>query len=178
MRGNIVRVRRGGLRMLCPATERVTDKEMMRGTNAATGAGPGTGSIIDEALCLMKFRENVVDSMKADLYTPVVAATRDGGAEARGGRRRGFGGVLVHEVDVIRGRSRPPPHRHPGGAPSAPPASAPTSTRSLPSSLMTSAFTTSSARRSSTSAASASTTAVLHLPSSFPLWRAIPDCST
>uniref|UniRef100_A0A0D3F5C6 Uncharacterized protein n=1 Tax=Oryza barthii TaxID=65489 RepID=A0A0D3F5C6_9ORYZ len=59
MRGNIVRVRRGGLRMLCLATERVTDKEMMRGTNAATGAGPGTGSIIDEALCLMKLRESV-----------------------------------------------------------------------------------------------------------------------
>jgi hypothetical protein len=35
------------------------------------------------------------------LAWPVVAATRDGGAEARGGRRRGFGGVLVHEVVVI-----------------------------------------------------------------------------
>uniref|UniRef100_A0A0E0LQV4 Cupin type-1 domain-containing protein n=1 Tax=Oryza punctata TaxID=4537 RepID=A0A0E0LQV4_ORYPU len=65
-RGNIVRVRRGGLRLLRPATERVTDEEMMRGTNAAAAAGNG----VDEALCLMKLRENVADPMKADLYTP------------------------------------------------------------------------------------------------------------
>ncbi|EAZ05461.1 hypothetical protein OsI_27675 [Oryza sativa Indica Group] len=65
-RGNIVRVRRGGLRMLRPATERVTDEEMMRGANAAAAAGNG----IDEAVCLMKLRENVADPMKADLYTP------------------------------------------------------------------------------------------------------------
>ncbi|KAF0900532.1 hypothetical protein E2562_032127 [Oryza meyeriana var. granulata] len=63
-RGNIVRVRRGGLSLLRPATERVTDEEMMRGVNAAAGNG------LDEALCLMKLRENIADPMKADLYTP------------------------------------------------------------------------------------------------------------
>ncbi|KAL5229982.1 hypothetical protein ABZP36_028758 [Zizania latifolia] len=65
-RGNIVRVRRGGLHLLRPTTsERVTDEEMMRGINAAT-AGNG----LDEALCLMKLSENIADPMKADLYTP------------------------------------------------------------------------------------------------------------
>nr|AAD10369.1 early embryogenesis protein [Oryza sativa Japonica Group] len=48
-RGNIVRVRRGGLRMLRPATS-VTDEEMMRGANAPPP--PGTdrrGRLLDEA---------------------------------------------------------------------------------------------------------------------------------
>ncbi|XP_040382642.1 cocosin 1-like [Oryza brachyantha] len=66
-RGNIVRVRRGGLHLLRPATERVTDEEMMRGANAGAAAA---GNGVDEALCLMKLRENVADPMKADLYTP------------------------------------------------------------------------------------------------------------
>lgn len=61
-RGHIVRVRRGGLRLLRP-TERQYEEER-RGMEAASGNG------LDEALCSMKLRENIADPMKADLYTP------------------------------------------------------------------------------------------------------------